>query len=221
MRNTLAALAIIAALTGCGADKPTRSTDRMDFPTSAAPLTSMPTTPPTVTPSPPPTAAVPDSEKDLPDSTNLVIGFGSLGPAKVGMTKSQALATGVFDTNNTAPTEGCPPPPLQWKKAYAGVDVLTDKNGTITSLGVTAPGATTKAGVGVGSTLEGLRDIYGGQASSPAKAGYGQSGVFVHQGSGWIGFLFNASASKVNGADLVKFIEVSKGSKPDLIRDGC
>ncbi len=56
---------------------------------------------------------------------------------------------------------------------------------------------------------------------APEEAGYGQTGLFVSEGAGWIGFLFNAKPDAVAATDTVTFVEVTRGAKPGLMRDGC
>ena len=153
-----------------------------------------------------------------------MIGFGTLGPASVGMSKSEALATGVFvdQTKAAAPVEGCPLPPLAWKKRFKNVDVLTHyKTGAIVSLGVSGPGPQTAKGIAVGSTLDEVKHAYGSSLIGPSPAGYGQSGAWAKQGNAWIGFLFNDPPGKLGNLSQVLFIEVTKGAKPELMRDGC
>lgn len=82
-------------------------------------------------------------------------------------------------------------------------------------------GPQTAAGVGVGSTLGELKEAYAADLSDPADAGYGQSGAFLSEGDAWIGFLFDPAAADVSDSSPVTFIEVTKGNKPDLMRDGC
>lgn len=168
----------------------------------------------------PPTMEPPTPESTASTAADLTIGFGSLGPARIGMTKQEALATGLFKTGNPAPVDGCPEPPLLWKAAFEGVDVLTDPKGTIVSLGISAKGPATADGIGVGSTLADLKQAYGAQLSGPSDAGYGQSGAYVTKSDQWIGFLFNPVPTQTKDSTPVTFIELTKG-KPDLMRDGC
>lgn len=38
----------------------------------------------------------------------------------------------------------------------------------------------------------------------------------------FIGFLFgDATASSINGSSKIAFVEVTSGTKPDPVRDGC
>jgi hypothetical protein len=207
MKRTFTALAAIALLAGCTNATPTES------PTSDAPPAMSPA--PTSTPSASPATDVPKSAADL------VIGYGSVGPASIGMSKADALATGLFEAGNQAPVDGCPEPPLLWKEPFKeAVDVLTKQDGSVASLGVHKDGPKTEAGVGVGSTLADLKDAYD-NLSGPSAAGYGQSGAYVEDDDAWIGFLLNEAPSAVKESSAITFIEVSKGEKPGLMRDGC
>jgi hypothetical protein len=208
MKRTFAALATLVLVAGCNSTTPSAA------PTTDAPPAMSPA--PTSSPSATATVEAPKSAADL------VIGYGSLGPASIGMSKADALATGLFAEGNPAPVDGCPEPPLLWKEPFkADVDVLTTEAGSIASLGVSGKGPKTKNGIGVGSTLTDLKSAYGDDLSGPSEAGYGQSGAYVEEGNAWIGFLLNEAPSAVKDTSAVTFIEVSKGERPGLMRDGC
>ena len=168
-----------------------------------------------------PRPSTPSATAQPTSSSDLVIDYGQLGPAKSGMTEAQALATGLFRANAPAPVDGCPAPPLEWKKAFAGVDVYTAK-GRVTSLGVMGKGPKTADGMRVGSTLLQVKNAYP-DLVGPETAGYGQVGAWAKSGDRWIGFLFGEVTDKTITEDAaVTFIEVTRGSvRPDLIRDGC
>lgn len=152
---------------------------------------------------------------------DFVIAPGMVGPVKAGMTKKEAEATGLFDVD-VVPVDGCIVVPLVWKKQYADTfDVKAAGNGEVTSIGVLAKGPTTKAGIGVGSTLADLKAAVA--YATPVEAGYLQTGVYdydSHTGR-WIGYLFNPAVADIKNGDKVTFIEVTKGGQPRLIRDGC
>ena len=204
MKRTFAALAALALLTACN-NTPTPT----ESPTTDAP--------PAMSPAPSePAAQAPKSADDL------VIGFGSVGPVSVGMSKDDALATDLFDADVAAPVDGCPSPPLTWKKPFsAAADVLTKQDGSVASLGVHEKGPKTEDGIGVGSTLADLKSAYGDDLTGPDEAGDGQSGAYVEQAGAWIGFLLNPAPDAVKDDSAITFIEVSKGDKPGLMRDGC
>lgn len=209
MKPTLcAAIAVIVLAAGCG------STTSTNGETSAG------GTPPTATA---PTSAAPTGiASGEPIPMRLDVAPGRIGSVKAGMTKSQAAATGYFETDVTVGGDVCNHvEPLQWKPAYRNdLDVLTNRAGTIVSIGIRGQLRTTK-GVGVGSSLGQVNAAYGDAVSPAVEAGYGQTGVFVNSGDDWLGFLVNEQFSKVSPSSLVTFMEVTKGAKPELMRDGC
>jgi len=201
-----AAFLLLLPLTACSDDEPS------DSPT--APATSQ-------TPTPEPTA-------DAKSSADLELAPGRVGPADVGMTKASAIATGLFDADvDRGEDEACGGVQLlAWKERFKGVDVLTDDQGTIVSMGIgSADGPRTKDGFGVGTRFGELIEVYGGDLSAPEAAGYGQVGVYVQDDDAWLGYLFG-KADSVEKLDNdpgleVTFVEVTRGDKPGLMRDGC
>ncbi len=156
-----------------------------------------------------------------PVPKKLDIAPGRIGTVKVGMTKAEAAATGYFDTDVEVGADVCEHvEPLQWKEFYEDqVDVITNETGSIVSMGV-RKGLKTDNGVTIGSTLGEVQDAY--DNLSPAiEAGYGQTGVYFSTSGGWIGFLVNESIGQVTKDSKVSFIEVTKDTRPDLMRDGC
>ncbi len=192
--------------------------------TQATPATSDPSD---ATPSATPTASEPDPGPESPEPTapdllplgRLQINTGAVGPVRVGMTAAQAAATGYFNTD--VPSEVCEGTrPLEWKSNYFNaLDVFVGRSGTITSIGVLGRGPTTRSGLGVNSSYREVRDVVGD--ATPERAGYGQTGVFVDDGDAWIGFLFDTTPAMISDSDPVTFIEVTRGGKPALMRDGC
>lgn len=196
-----ATLAGAGVLTACGSsDEPA---------TNVQPNASAPTT--DVTP-------VVDKTTEPASPSDIVLSPGQAGPVKVGMTKAQVTASGLFETG-TETVEGCDPA-LQWKAPFTeALDVYTLDNGSIASIGVRAAGPETADGIGIGSTLADVLAAYPG--SKTVKAGYGQTGVLVNDGDAWIGFLFDAELGDSEPTDTVSFIELTQGEKPSLMRDGC
>lgn len=157
-----------------------------------------------------------------PSTSELTLRPGAVGPVTVGMSKTDALKTGFFDADLPAPAEGCFPVPLAWKGSFTPeFDVQTLTNGTIVSIGVNRPGPTTDSGLGVGSTYADVLAVIPG--AKAIAAGYGQSGVAQYDEAtdGWIGYLFDAAPADLAAADQVTFVELTRGLRPGLIRDGC
>ena len=148
------------------------------------------------------------------------INTGAVGPVSVGMTKQQAAATGYFEVD--VPSEICEgATPLAWKSNYANaLDVLVDQNATIATIGIRGLGPKTRSGLGISSSYAEVRKVLG-SAREPESAGYGQTGLFVNDGNAWIGFLFDVPPADIQDGDAVTFVEVTRGRKPALMRDGC
>lgn len=155
---------------------------------------------------------------ELQSSKDLTIGFGSVGPAKVGMTKREAMDTGVFSRARFDADKKCKASALKWKKQYKGLEVQTDKAGTIRSLRVVAPGARTQYGIQVGSDLSDVRGSYASALSGPKKIDRKHAVGFVKKDDAWIGFLFDDDPDD-EVLDPIILIEVTRGSKPQLRPD--
>ncbi|MGI9084553.1 MAG: hypothetical protein ACR2FE_04590 [Aeromicrobium sp.] len=205
MRRSVIALATaLLVLSGCGNEEPK---DPDPTPTKT---TTEPTSSPT--PSATPTVVAP---------ADLVVSLGAVGPARAGMSKDEALKTGLFDADVPPPVEGCDPFPLQWKERYKGVDVLTGEDGSIISLGAFEGGPRTAQGIGYGSTLADVTKAYP-NLSPVVDAGFGQAGAYEFTDDEFIGFLFgDATVSSIEQSSKVTFMEVSIDEKPKLMRSGC
>lgn len=200
MKRILPVMVALLAVTAACGDEDDKAADTP----TAAPSTSAPTTPAPATPAPATTTTAP------PASSPLVVAPGRVGAAQVGMTKAQAVATGLFDANVSTGDDGCQAViPLRWKKVYGS------------SMGITKGGPKTAKGIGVGSTFAQVRDAYA-DLTPIEEAGYDQSGDYVVTGDKlYLGFLYNETAQAATDSSKVTFMEVTKGEKPSLMRDGC
>jgi hypothetical protein len=153
----------------------------------------------------------------IESSQDLDIGYGSVGPAKVGMSKSEALDTGLFSRQKYDASNRCKASALKWKKQFKGVEVRTDTAGTIRSLRILAPGPKTQYGIQVGSDLADVRGSYASALVGPTKVGRKLSVGFVRKDDAWIGFLFDDDPDD-EVLDPIILIEVTEGSKPQLQR---
>jgi hypothetical protein len=182
--------------------------------------TSGPTTTPSTEPTPAPSGGDRPAAPDLLPPAGLQINTGAVGPVRVGMTPQQAAATGYFDVD--VPTQSCGVRALRWKAPYEeSLDIAVPLGRDVSSIGITGPGPTTRSGLRVGSTYAQVTAVLGAQATPQQVRQPGQSGLFVNDGDAWIGFLFAAPASGIGASEEVIFIEVTRGSKPSLYRDGC
>ncbi|KAA1395351.1 hypothetical protein [Aeromicrobium ginsengisoli] len=144
---------------------------------------------------------------------------GAVGPVRVGMSKQDAYATGYFDADVSVPACNRTDD-LAWKAGYSDqLDVHTNDDGSVSAIGIRGAGPRTRSGLGVGSTYESVQGVLGQVA--PEAAGFDQTGLFVSEGAGWIGFLFNATPDAVAPTDTVTFVEVTSGERPGLTRSGC
>lgn len=157
-----------------------------------------------------------------PAEDPFVVAPGRVGAALVGMSKAQAAATGLFNTDVDHGPDDCRGvSPLEWKPSVGtGLDVFLNDSGRIASMGISAGGPKTAEGIGVGSTLGQIQDAYA-DLTPVEEAGFDQSGNYVVDGDRYLGFLYNENAFDATESSKVVFMEVTKGDKPELIRDGC
>ncbi|WP_121794091.1 hypothetical protein [Aeromicrobium phragmitis] len=207
MKKVLAMAAAAVVLAGCG-------TGDTNEPDASAPTTPAPTT---SSPSPEPSPAA-----DLPAAADLLVVPGAVGDARVGMTVDEALATGLFDADVQVLDcgEGTPKSPLAWKEPLRDTLDVYVADGKITSIGVRAEGPKSAEGLGIGNTLADFRGVY--ETAEMREAGFGQTGLFVTDGTQWLGFLFDAQVEQMAQDTPVTFMEVTGGEgRPSLSRDAC
>lgn len=176
---------------------------------------------PTPTPSATTVTATTPAESE-PSGEQFVVAPGRVGAAMVGMSKAQAAGTGLFNTDVDHGPDDCRGvSPLEWKPSVgAGLDVFLNDSGHITSIGISKSTPKTAKGIGVGSTLGQIQDAYA-DLTPVEEAGFDQSGNYVVVGDRYLGFLYNENAFDTTQSSKVVFMEVTKGDKPALIRDGC
>ncbi len=177
---------------------------------------------PEVTPTPTPTSTTSTvSATPTPEEDEFVVAPGRVGAARIGMTTSEAAATGLFDVDVDHGSDDCRGvSALEWKKSVStALDVFVNDD-RIVSIGIGADGPKTAQGVGVGSTLAQVRAAFV-DLTPIEEAGFDQSGNYVVVGDQYLGFLYNENAFDTNDSSKVTFMEVTKGAKPLLIRDGC
>jgi hypothetical protein len=110
----------------------------------------------------------------------------------------------------------------KWKGQWSqGLDVIVGPNRQIVSLGMTRAGLETPEGISIGNSYAAVDNTYGDRLEGPVRMEYGQAGVFLRDGDNWVGFGFNNEPGRLVDTSRVAFIEVSRGNRPGLIRDGC
>ncbi|WP_332644156.1 hypothetical protein [Aeromicrobium sp.] len=178
---------------------------------------------PEATATPTPTATtVTTTTPTQPAEEPFVVAPGRVGAALVGMSKAQAAATGLFNTDVDHGSDDCRGvSPLEWKPSVGtGLDVFLNDSDRIVSMGISAGGPKTAEGIGVGSTLGQIQDAHA-DLTPVEEAGFDQSGNYIVVGDRYLGFLYNENAFDTTESSKVVFMEVTKGDKPELIRDGC
>ena len=150
---------------------------------------------------------------------------GGLGPLKLGMSKAEAAATRLVAAD--VPSTVCQGTiALQPRAPYtSSFDVRVDQAGRVSDIGVQDPGLATSEGIHIGSTLADVQRAYPGSGSPGDPGGdaapYHQSAIFVQHGNDHLGFLFQARPGQAKPTDTVTFMEIRRGQRPGLFRDGC
>ena len=146
---------------------------------------------------------------------------GAFQPIRVGMNIKQAVDAG-FMERDPQRESACEGTFWKWKGQWSeGLDVLVSANGRISALGMSRPGLETPEGISIGNSYAAVDRTYGDRLEGPDRMEYGQAGVFLRDGDNWIGFGFDNQPGRLFDTSRVAFIEVTRGDRPGLLRDGC
>jgi len=146
---------------------------------------------------------------------------GAFHPIRVGMNIQLAVDHG-FMERDPQREKACEGTFWKWKGQWSqGLDVLVGANKQITSLGMSKDGLETPEGISIGNSYGAVDKTYGDRLEGPVRMDYGQAGVFLRNGDKWIGFGFDNKPGQLSDDSRVVFIEVTRGHRPGLIRDGC
>ena len=151
---------------------------------------------------------------------------GRFDTVRIGDSLESAAESGYFALD--VKTRGCGTraiaPTRPWRRSidvYPGYEEGTA--GTVGTIGVIGDGISTKEGIGIGSTLGDLEAAYGDRLLGPRENDYDQWGYFIRTNRRWLGFSMDASArdGQPTPDAEITFIEMTKGRRPGLLRDGC
>lgn len=151
---------------------------------------------------------------------------GRIGPARAGITKAQAMATGAFRSNVTYTVPGvCTKVvPLEPKPPYRRTYEVFMRKGAIYEATVTdMRQVRLPRGLSAAATAGQVRRAYGGNVRA-GMAGYGNNALFVRSGGRWIAYVFRSYRYDrgLISRDKLYFVSVAKGHKPKgLTSDGC
>ncbi len=146
---------------------------------------------------------------------------GALQPVVVGANVQTAVNAGYLERDPKR-EQACEGTFWKWTGGLAqGLDVLVDQNRRISALGMSRPGLETAEGISVGNSFGALVQTYGDRLQGPVRMDYGQAGAFVQDGDAWIGFGMDNQPGQLADDSRIAFIEVTKGARPGLLRDGC
>lgn len=146
---------------------------------------------------------------------------GAFGPVRAGTNIQQVVAAGYMERDPQR-EQACEGTFWKWRGQWAqGLDVVVGTNKRIMSLGMTRPGLETPEGISIGNSYAAVDNTYGDRLEGPVRMEYGQAGVFLRNGENWVGFGFDNEPGRLVDTSRVAFIEVSRGSRPGLLRDGC
>lgn len=146
---------------------------------------------------------------------------GAFEPVPVGAEIGVPVKAGFMERDRQR-EQACEGSHWKWKgKLSEGLDVIVGRDQRIVSLGMTKPGLETREGISIGNSYAAVDRTYAGRLEGPVRMDYGQAGVFLRDGDKWIGFGFDNEPGRLADDSRVAFIEVTRGNRPGLIRDGC
>lgn len=146
---------------------------------------------------------------------------GAFEPVEAGMSIQEAINTG-FIERDLKRAEGCEGTYWKWKGQLAeGLDIIVGDDKQVSFLGMSKDGLETAEGISIGNSYRALTRTYGDRLSDPVRLDYGNAGAFLRDGNKWIGFAMDNEPGRLADSSRISFIEVSSGTRPGLLRDGC
>ena len=146
---------------------------------------------------------------------------GAFEPIRVGMSIQQAVDMGYFERDPER-EQTCEGTFWKWRGGWSGgFDVIVGEDKQIVSLGMSKDGLETPEGITIGNSYAAVDKTYGDRLEGPARMDSGQAGVFLRDSDNWVGFLFDNEPGQLADDSRVVFIEVTRGNRPGLFRDGC
>jgi hypothetical protein len=146
---------------------------------------------------------------------------GAFEPVPAGANVKVAVDAGYMERDPQR-EQSCEGTFWKWKGQLAqGLDVIVDQNQRIAALGMSRNGLETAEGITIGNSFGALVRTYGDRLQGPVRMDYGQAGAFVQNGDRWIGFGMDNQPGQLSDNSRIAFIEVTRGVRPGLLRDGC
>lgn len=153
-------------------------------------------------------------------------GPGRAGPARAGMTKQAAMATGAFRSNvrYTVPGVCTKVYSLLPKSPHEFTYSVFVQRGRIVEISaVMMPEVQLPRGLQTGATVRQVRRAYPNRPIA-GEAGYANNALFFKAGRKWIAYVFDSYTYRrsLRPADKLKFVSVSVGRRPGgMQNDGC
>lgn len=146
---------------------------------------------------------------------------GAFGPVRAGASIQEAVEAGYMERDPQR-EQACEGTFWKWKGQWSqGLDVIVGTDRQIVSLGMSRAGLETPEGISIGNSFGALVRTYGDRLQGPQRMDYGQAGAFLQDGDAWVGFGMDNQPGRLTDASRIAFIEVSRGTRPGLLRDGC